>query len=145
MGASNFWWLKLADNHYSFWFWDDWEFDYDLVLNAVKEELENIWVSVVDEYTWRDNAKTIGRYTIENYSNKLQENRYIKFRLFIEFWYYEWARFDVEAYEWYEPTITMEKQGKVFVNKVNKIYKKYTTPLKVTASFSNGETRYEKA
>ena len=145
MGASNFWWLKLADNYYAFWFWDDWEFEYDLVLDEVEDELESIWVSVVNERTWRDNQKTIGRYTIENYSNKLQENRYIKFRLFVEFWYHEWARFDIEVDEEYEPTITMEKQGKVFVNKVNKIYKKYTTPLKVTASFSNGETRYAKA
>lgn len=147
MGASNFWQLKLAKNIYSFGMWlEEWdEYVMDDIITSVRDDIENLWISPTNKW-WADSTRTIWYYTIESYDKKNNENRYITLRMFIEYWYHDWARFDVEVYDEYgDVTKTMYKQMQTMVNKINKVYKKHTTPLKVMARFSNGETRYAKA
>lgn len=139
MGAANFGWLKLAKNIYSFWLWDDSE-SYDDVIALVEEDLETLWAALDD--TLHRDERDVAFYYIESYDTKNADQRYIRLRMFVECWYHEGARFDIEIDEEYNATKTMHKQAQVFVNKVNKIYKKYTTPLKVVARFSSGETMY---
>lgn len=105
--------------------------DMDDAIENVKKELDEINTSV--SYKVR-----------EKWYDTQWSDRYIRVSLDIKWWYYEWALLDIKI-EWDDcddmPKYA-EKKLQSIIKKIEKIFKSYSTQLRLDWVFSNWEAIY---
>jgi hypothetical protein len=74
-----------------------------------------------------------------------REEEFNRVEVDVKYWYYSWAILDVKitGYDWGDRPKYAEKKLQNILNKIKKIYAKYSTELIRTAVFSNWEAIYE--
>lgn len=154
MGASNFWRLQLCTNLWAFWLsvedWDNLDaYICQDTIDAVVADLKSkdfFWETLKNEY---ENYKIIWYFNVEYYNRVGKYWDSNEYYIVVEYGYHEGGRFDIVAHEdGYFSNIYInkayDKRLKKTISECEKIFEKYTTPMRRVGGFSDGTSLYSK-
>lgn len=149
MGASNFWQLQLCSNLWTFGLGgEDTDICQDTIEN-VKSELnlidwlyENNWA----EWEW---YVQVCHFQVPYYNTAWKYWDANNYDVVVEYGYYEGWRFDIIAHEdgYFSPFYmnkAYEKRLAKLIKECEKVFAKYTTPMRRVGGFSDGTSLYSK-
>lgn len=157
MGASNFGRVQECTKLWTFWLDGEDEYVCQDTIDNVEKDL---WEKYA-EFNRISVRKYINEYKILWYvlipfynRNKTYYSEIVgcdtnKYYIVVEYGYHEWARFDIVASddEYFNEDFinkTYNKKLKKTIKEVEKVFAKYTTPMKRVGGFSDGTSLYEK-
>ena len=145
MGACNFWRTNLPS-------WIVYAFamqEHEDEENAIEYVKEILWKYFTErEEYFTNDRKSLWYIDVLVYDRDEKDWIYAKVYITIEYWYYEWARFDIDTSEMEDYDLSESSHKKIdkAVKRIENAFSKVCPiKLKKVGQFSNGEGVYEKA
>lgn len=155
MWASNFGRVNLCSRLWTFGLDNfDWEeqdeFIFQDTIENVIEKLKwkDFYWQTLNE--WYEKDKIIWKFEISYYNTAWRYWDSNEYYIIVEYGYHEWARFDIIAHEdGYFSNIYInkayDKRLKKTIKECEKVFAKYTNPMRRVGGFSDWTSLYEKA